>query len=137
MPKFGCVLTNVVNSISAWIWESAFFDLLRGHTWVCGLQGGKTIWSEKNFNDREHAHTKNTQGNTGFQWDGPILLLFYQELCLHHGPHYGTFTQNKGVCVDYRMLGSMGGYKIEVFGHIDINSTQMGQGVSYPSMHQI
>ncbi len=36
------------------------FGLLMGHTWVHGLQGKKIAWFEKDFNNREYAHTENT-----------------------------------------------------------------------------
>ncbi len=47
-------------------------------------------------------------------------------------PHHKILTQNGGVCVDYRMLGSVGGHKTKVFGYIDLNCTQMGHGVLHP-----
>jgi hypothetical protein len=133
LPNFNCVSTNVENLVLVWIQRSACFYLLKGHTsWVHYLQGMKITWSKKNLDNREYVCIENVERRIGFQWAGPILLMFHQELCLHYGPHHKILTQNRGVWMDYQMLGSMGGHKIMVFGCTDFNCTQVGHGIPHP-----
>ncbi len=47
-------------------------------------------------------------------------------------PHHEILTQNRGVCMDYWMLGSVGGHKTKVSRYIDLNCIQMEHGVSCP-----
>ncbi len=74
----------------------------------------------------------NTKGRTSLQWDGPILPLFYQEFCLHYGPHHKALIKNKGVWMDCKMLISVGSHKTMVFGCTDFSCTKMAHGVSCP-----
>ncbi len=89
-------------------------------------------WLEKNLDNGEYVCTKNAKRRTCLQWDGPILLMFHQELCLHCGPHHKILEQNRGVWMDYQMLGNVGGQKIMVSGWIDLNYTQVRHGVPHP-----
>jgi hypothetical protein len=64
-------------------------------------------WTQQSWICLHQKHLKTYK----FQWDGLILSMSHQEFCLHYSPHHETFTQNKGICVDCRMLGSVGGHK--------------------------
>jgi hypothetical protein len=77
--------------------EVHVFGLLKGHTWVCHLQGREINLSKKYFGNREYARTKNAKGHTSLQWGDPILLLFHKKLCFHYDPHHEALAQNKGV----------------------------------------
>jgi hypothetical protein len=103
-----------------------YLGVILGHI----VSDAKKLPNSKKILTIVNMHASKMPKDIGFQWDGLVLLMLHQELCLHHGPHHETFTQIQGVCMDCRMSKSMGGCKVKVFGCTNYSYNQMVHGVT-------